>query len=468
MKEKLLSQIPSVNDLLELEKTRKLIDKFSRPLVIEGIRQVTDKIRNKILEENDEENLSDYNINDDLILNDLTEFLEIWSRPNLSPAINATGVVVHTNLGRSLLSESAVESLNEVARNYSTLEIERESGERGSRYNNVTELLKDLTGAESAMIVNNNAGAVMLALNSLAENKEVIIPRGELVEIGGSFRIPDVMKRSGAELVEIGATNKVYLEDYINAVTENTGLLLKVHTSNYKIVGFTKGVELKKLVGYAHNNGLPVMDDLGSGILIDLRKDGFNYEPTVQERISAGADIVTFSGDKLLGGPQAGIIVGKKEYISKMKKNPMTRALRVDKFTLAALEATLKEYKDINKAKKNIPTIRMLTENIDNIKKRADKLYKDIEKNELQEKFEVRIAEDIAKVGGGAFPLEKLETYTLCLKHNDMSPSNLSYKLRMNYPPIFSRIKNNEILLDFRTIKNEDLAKILDALKEIG
>ena len=467
MKEKLLSQIPSVNDILDLNETQNFIDKYSRSLVVDGIRKVTDEIRNEILN-TEVENLKDYNINNNLILNNLAEFLELWSRPNLTPAVNGTGVVVHTNLGRSLLSESAIKSLIDVAQNYSTLEIERESGERGSRYNNVTELLRELTGAESSMVVNNNAGAVMLALNTLAEDKEVIIPRGELVEIGGSFRIPDVMKRSGAKLVEIGATNKVHLEDYINAVTENTGLLLKVHTSNYKIVGFTKGVELKDLVDYAHEQGLPVMDDLGSGILVDLTENGFNYEPTVQERIAAGADVVTFSGDKLLGGPQAGIIVGKKEYINKMKKNPMTRALRVDKFTLSALEATLKEYKDINKAKKNIPTLRMLTENIANIKNKADKLYKKIDNEKLINNFEVRIAEDIAKVGGGAFPLEKLKTYTLRLKHKNISTSDLSYKLRMNYPPIFSRIKNDEIVLDFRTIKDEDFAIILDALKEIG
>ena len=466
MKQKLLSQIPSVNDLLDNNKIEKFIDEFSRQIVLDGIREVTDEIRNDILNSTDME-LKDYDLSKELIIDKVEVYLKNFSQPNLAPAINGTGVVVHTNLGRSLLSEAAIQSLTEVARNYSTLEIDRKSGERGSRYDNVTGLLQELTGAETAMVVNNNAAAVMLALNTIAEGKEVIIPRGELVEIGGSFRIPDVMKRSGAKLVEIGATNKVYLNDYINAITENTGLLLKVHTSNYKVVGFTTGVELKDLVEYAHNHDLPVMDDLGSGIFVDLTKDGFNYEPTVQERVEAGADVVTFSGDKLLGGPQAGIIVGKKKYIDKMKKNPMTRALRVDKFTLASLEATLKEYKNMEKARENIPTLRMLTEDITNIKKRAEKLYDLIKNSELINDFVVELEKDIAKVGGGAFPLEELDTYILKIKSDKYSTSDLSYKLRMNYPPIFSRIKDDKLILDFRTIKEADLDYIIEALEEI-
>jgi len=466
MKEKLLRQIPSVNDILDFPKTKKLINKFSRPIVVEGIRSITDEIRSEILK-SDEKELKDYKINKKFIIKKLEKYIKDWSEPNLAPAINGTGVVVHTNLGRSLLSESAIKSLNSVARNYSTLEINRKSGERGSRYDNVTDLLQELTGAETAMVVNNNAAAVMLALNTIADGKEVIIPRGELVEIGGSFRIPDVMERSGAELVGIGATNKVHLEDYKNAVTENTGLLLKVHTSNYKIVGFTKEVKLKNLVNYAHTHDLPVMDDLGSGILLDLREEGFNYEPTVQERVEAGTDIVTFSGDKLLGGPQAGIIVGKKKYINKMKKNPLTRALRVDKFTLASLEATLKEYKDQKSAKQNIPTLRMLTENLNNIKNRAQKLTNMLANKNLNKKYKFNIKKDISKVGGGAFPLEELETYVLEIKNEKLSASELSYKLRMNYPPIFSRIQDEKLILDFRTIKNEDLDIILKALKEI-
>jgi len=466
MKQKLLSKIPAVNDLLDTDRVKNFINEFSRQVVLDGIRVVTDEIRNDILNSSDME-LKDYDLNKEVIIERVENYLIKWSQPNLAPAINGTGVIVHTNLGRSLLSESAIQSLTEVARNYSTLEIDRKSGERGSRYNNVTGLLQELTGAETAMVVNNNAAAVLLALNTIAEGKEVIIPRGELVEIGGSFRIPDVMERSGAKLVEIGATNKVYLKDYINAITENTGLLLKVHTSNYKVVGFTKGVELKDLVEYAHKQDLPVMDDLGSGILVDLTKDGFNYEPTVQKRVKAGADVVTFSGDKLLGGPQAGIIVGKKKYIDKMKKNPMTRALRVDKFTLASLEATLKEYKNIDKARENIPTLKMLTEDLDNIKKKAEKVYDLIQSSELSNEFRVEVEKDIAKVGGGAFPLEELDTYILKIVSDKYSTADLSYKLRMNYPPIFSRIKDDKLILDFRTIKEADLDYIIEALEEI-
>ena len=467
MKQQILSQIPSVNDLLASKISEDLLNKYSRSLVVEGIRSVTDQIRNKIINESAEELDKEIDLSVDAIMKQVEEFLLSWSRPNLSPAINATGVVVHTNLGRSLLSESAKEAVNEVAENYSTLEIDRESGQRGSRYDNLTGLLREITGAEAAMVVNNNAGAVMLALNTLAEGKEVIIPRGELVEIGGSFRIPDVMKRSGAELVEIGATNKVYIDDYRDAINENTGLLLKVHTSNYRILGFTEGVDIEKLVELASQKDLPVMDDLGSGILVDLTDSGLSYEPTVQDRIAAGADIVTFSGDKLLGGPQAGIIVGKKKYIDQMKKNPMTRALRVDKFTLSALEATLKEYKFPDRVRKEIPTLNMLTKNPEEIKKEAEELYNRLDEV-VNEKYSLSLEEDISRVGGGAFPLEELKTFTVKISPTNLSAERLSYQLRMNYPPIFTRIADEAIIIDLRTVKEDDMKIIVDAFAKLS
>jgi L-seryl-tRNA(Ser) seleniumtransferase len=465
-KQKILRQIPSVNDLLASDLAQDLVDRYSRPLLVEGIRSVTDQIRDEVLSSTEDDLTENFMLSNEDILRKVEEHLLIWSRPKLSPAVNATGVIVHTNLGRSLLSDSSCEAITKIAKNYSTLEIDRESGQRGSRYDNLTGLLKELTGAEAAMVVNNNAGAVLLALNTLAEGKEVIISRGELVEIGGSFRIPDVMKRSGAKLVEVGATNKVYLKDYSNMVNENTGLLLKVHTSNFRILAFTQGVDLEELVEYSADKDLPVMDDLGSGILLDLTDSGLSYEPTVQNRIEAGTDIVTFSGDKLLGGPQAGIIVGKKKYIDKMKKNPLTRALRVDKFTLAALEATLKEYKSPNSVRQNIPTLKMLTLELEDIKKQAKSLLRQL-KGVVNEQFELSLCKDISRVGGGAFPLEELPTYTVKILPQKISAKDFSYKLRMNYPPIFTRISDQTVIIDLRTVKEEDIEIIVAAIADI-
>lgn len=472
MKKELLKKIPAVNDLLDKKYCQELISQYSRNMVLHGIREVTDKIRQSILADDfaGEKYLSSPEVDSfdmDIILREVEEYLMNWQRPNLKPAVNATGVVVHTNLGRSLLSESALNSLEKVAVNYSTLEIEESTGERGSRYDNVAGLLQDLTGAGDCLVVNNNAGAVMLALNTLAEGREVVIPRGELVEIGGSFRIPDVMKRSGAKLVEVGATNKVYLDDYKQAVTGDTGLLLKVHTSNYRIVGFTRGVPLKELVEYAHSQGLPVLDDLGSGIFVDLSDYGFSHEPTVRERVEAGADVITFSGDKLLGGPQAGIIVGKNEYIEKMKRNPLTRALRVDKLTLAALEATLKEYKKPQKVYQNIPTLQMLTQSEREIAEKADKLL-DILKKIKNAKITLHKRKDIARVGGGAFPLEELPTHVVEVEIDKYSAEELSRQLRLNYPPIFTRIARDKVLIDLRTVKMEDLSTIKKAVSAVA
>lgn len=462
-----LRKIPKVNDLLESEEGKKLITEYSHQLLVDAIRKVTDDIRDEILNGDGKElKESDIDITKNAIMNRAAKYLELKLSPNLKTVINATGVVVHTNLGRSLLSESAREALAAVAGNYSTLEIDRDSGERGSRYDNVKDILNELTGAEASMVVNNNAGAVLLALRSIAEKKEVIIARGELVEIGGSFRVPDVMNMSGAELVEIGTTNKVYISDYKKAITEETGLLLKVHTSNYKIVGFSEEVVLEELVNLGADKSLPVMVDLGSGIMVDLTPEGLSYEPTVQDNIKAGADIVTISGDKLLGGPQAGIILGKKQYINKMKEHPLNRALRVDKFTLAALEATLKEYLDLNKVKKEIPTLRMITVSSDELKLRAEKLFKELQK-ELTAEFNINLQKDHSRVGGGAYPLEQLPTYVIGLSHNKFSEETLARKLRMNNPPIFSRIQNNEVLLDMRTLKDDDIASLIAGIKNI-
>jgi len=374
VKEELLKSIPAVNDILAEEKSKKIKNNYSRADLLEGIRYVTDKLRTKILSEN----FSQAKFDQDLlraenILDSVKEYLKNIYQPEMSPAINATGVVIHTNLGRSLLAESAAEAVNNVAIHYSTLEIDKNSGERGDRYSSVQNIIKKLTGAEAALVVNNNAAAVTLVLGAVAGDKEVVISRGELVEIGGSFRVPEVMEQSGAKLVEVGSTNKVYLKDYLNAVTKETGAFLKVHTSNYRIQGFTETVDAEELVNDAHQREIPVIEDLGSGIIFDLQSYGLPYEPTVKESIDAGIDLVTFSGDKLLGGPQAGIIVGKKKYIKKLERHPLLRALRVDKFTLAALEATLKLYRNFEEAVDKIPTLKMLTEAESKVKERAEK-----------------------------------------------------------------------------------------------
>ncbi len=462
-----LSQIPKVNDFLESEEGKRLIAEHSHQLVVDAVRKVTDNIRNEILNKEEKELKSaNINISQNLIMQKARKYLELKLSPNLKTVINATGVIVHTNLGRSLLSESACEALAGVANNYSTLEIDRDSGERGSRYDNVKDILSELTGAEASMVVNNNAGAVLLALSSIAKEREVIITRGELVEIGGSFRVPDVMNMSGADLVEVGTTNKVYISDYEQAITDATGLLLKVHTSNYRIVGFSREVNLEELVQLGRDKSIPVMVDLGSGIMVDLTEEGLSYEPTVQENIEAGADIVTISGDKLLGGPQAGIILGNKEYIDKMKKHPLNRALRVDKFTLAALEATLKEYLDLNRVKKKIPTLRMITTSPAELKLRAEKLLKMLQE-ELVDEFNINLRSDYSRIGGGSYPLEELPTYVVSLAHDKISEDTIAYKLRMNNPPVFSRIQNNEVLLDMRTIKDGEFETLVEAIKDI-
>ncbi len=297
-------------------------------------------------------------------------------QPNLRRVINGTGVVIHTNLGRSLLSASATQALTQAGSHYTNLEYNLETGKRGSRYSLVEEIICELTGAEAALVVNNNAAAVLLVLESLAKDKEVVVSRGQLVEIGGSFRIPDVMKKSGARLVEVGATNRTHLRDYEEAITEETALLLKVHTSNFRMVGFTSEVSAEEMVALAGKNGLAVVEDLGSGCLIDLSAFGLQKEPTVQEVINAGVDIVTFSGDKLLGGPQAGIIAGRRAVIEKIKKNPLNRALRIDKFTLASLEDILRNYYDTGLALKNIPTLAMLTQAPEEIKRKGRRLLR--------------------------------------------------------------------------------------------
>ncbi|MEK7237880.1 MAG: L-seryl-tRNA(Sec) selenium transferase, partial [Nitrospirota bacterium] len=364
-KQKDLSKIPSVDEILKSPYGIERLNFYPRRIVLKAVREALDAKRKRILN-----GYSD-NLSTDIISADIEKAIKELSAYKLKPLINATGIVIHTNLGRAILSDKAIENINLVAGSYSNLEYEIYQGKRGKRYSHIKDILRELSGAEDAVIVNNNAAAVLLCLNTFAEGREVIVSRGELVEIGGSFRIPEVMKSSGAILREVGTTNKTHFSDYKNALSGSTALILKIHQSNYRIIGFTEEISIKELMKLGREFRVPVMADLGSGCMIDLEKYGIFGEPTVQDIIKTGVDIVTFSGDKLLGGPQAGIIIGKEKLIQKIQKNPLLRAMRIDKMILASLEATFMQYLDEEKAVKEIPTLRMLTESLDSIKKRA-------------------------------------------------------------------------------------------------
>jgi L-seryl-tRNA(Ser) seleniumtransferase len=381
---------------------------------------------------------------------------------SLRPVINATGVVLHTNLGRALLGDLARERVAAVAGAYSNLEMDLASKERGSRYSHVEVLLRRLTGAEDALVVNNNAAAVLLALETLAHGREVVVSRGELIEIGGEFRIPDIMLRSGAVLREVGATNRTHLRDYAEAIGPDTALLLKVHTSNYRVVGFTADVSSRELTELGRQRGIPVMEDLGSGSLIDLRPWGFPYEPTVPEVVASGVDLVSFSGDKLLGGPQAGIVVGKRAIVSRLKKNPWNRALRIDKLTIAALEATLHAY-DAGTARETVPTLRLLTEPLAGVRGRARRLLRGLGA-ETGRRLAARVIEGRAQVGGGALPTVELPTAGLALGATDAAARALDAALRVGDPPVVGRLVDDRLFLDCRTVLPEQVTALARAV----
>jgi L-seryl-tRNA(Ser) seleniumtransferase len=374
---------------------------------------------------------------------------------SLAPVVNATGVVLHTNLGRALLSPLARERLLAVAGAYSNLELDLERKERGSRYAHVQDLLRRLTGAPGSLVVNNNAAAVLLALETLARGKEVLVSRGELIEIGGEFRIPDIMRRSGAVLREVGTTNRTHLKDYAQAIGPETGLLLKVHTSNYRVVGFTASVSSRELVELGRARGVPVMEDLGSGCFLDLARYGFPHEPTVSEVVSAGVDLITFSGDKLLGGPQAGIIVGRADLVERLAHNPLNRALRIDKFTVAALEATLYAY-EAGTALETVPTLRMLTEPLASIRRRARALLRRLPA-EVQRALGAEVVETRSQVGGGALPTVELPTAAVALGTAGRPAPELDAALRRGRPPVLGRLLHDRLLLDCRTVLPADL-----------
>ena len=467
--QELLRKLPSVDEVLKDDRSREWLETYPRVLVLDAIRTAIEARRKAIIREMNTD--AGRTIDDQLfslsgILNHTEMLIKESSEPSLVPLINATGVVVHTNLGRSLLSDKAIERVVEIGRSYSNLEYDIKAGERGKRHVHVESILTRLTGVESAFAVNNNAAAVLLCLNTLARGKEVIVSRGELVEIGGSFRVPDVMERSGAILREVGTTNKTHLKDYEKAINENTGLLLKVHTSNYKIVGFTKEVSPAELAKLGKKHNIPVMWDLGSGSFIDLSTYGAGSEPTVQQAIDSGVDVLTFSGDKLLGGPQAGLILGKKTPLDAIRSNPLSRALRLDKLTLAALDATLSQYLDPGKATREIPTLWMLTQPLSEIERKAELLASGIG-NPAADGLTVSLQNDTSQSGGGALPTGNFPTKTVCIRHARMSANQLESRLRLGKPHIITRIKEGMVVFDPRTLNDGEIGKIVEAIGKI-
>ena len=458
MSKQLLSKIPAINKILLLDEVKSLIQEYSEVGVKSAIKNYIDEIKQEILNEELHEVPSL-----EKIVEVVTQIVKSEDKNSLRRVINATGTILHTNLGRSLLSQKIKENIESVAFNYSNLEFDIDNKKRGSRYVHLIDIIKKLTGAEDVLVVNNNAAAVLLTLNTLVKDKEIVVSRGELVEIGGAFRIPEIIKLSGGTPVEVGTTNKTHLKDYENAITDNTGALLKVHTSNYKIVGFTKEVSNEEMSYLARENELVSINDLGSGQFVDFSRFGLPYEPTVKEVLDSGIDIVTFSGDKLLGGPQAGIIVGKKEYIEQMKKNQLTRALRVDKMTLAALEATLKLYLDEKEALEHIPTLHMISLSKERLFAKADVFNTRL--SDLD--FKITIAEDKAEVGGGSYPASYLDSVVVKLEHPRLSATDIERRLLEVEIPIITRIKDNELIFDMRTLRTREFDLVKQALIEV-
>ncbi len=460
----LLRQLPGVDRLLiQLRKDHTVQDIPKRVLLI-AIRDTLEQLRHTILSSADAAALPE--TDEATLLAQIVSRASKLQKNNLIRAINATGVVVHTNLGRSCLAQAAVDNLIRIAGSYSNLEFDLEAGKRGSRYRAVEALLCELSGAEAAIAVNNNAAAVMLCLDTLARGKSVVLSRGEMVEIGGSFRIPDVMAKSGAILKEVGTTNRTHLRDYENAISSETGLLLKVHTSNYRIMGFTASVELPELVSLAKKFGLPVMEDLGSGNFVEFDVPQLSSEPTVQASVKAGVDVVTFSGDKLLGGPQAGLIVGKKTIVDQIKSNPLTRALRIDKLTLAALESTLQLYRDIPLAQAQIPTLRMLCVQLPEIEQRARHLVEALA-DLGDERLDTTLCELPSRVGGGALPTMELPSCCVGATIRGLSANAIDNAFRAFDPPVIGRIENDLFIIDPRTVLEGESELIVDTFKRL-
>ena len=443
-KREAFAKLPSVDSILSNNNIKNLLDNYPRELILESIRDVIESKRQEIIRIKEDE-IETFDIEEDILIDDIIQSTKNKFQLSIQKVINATGIVIHTNLGRSKLSPNVQSELIDIAFGYSNLEYNLENGKRGSRYDHLVQIIKRLTGAEDALIVNNNAAAVLLVLNTIAKDGEVIVSRGELVEVG--------------------STNKTHIEDYKSGFSEETKAIMKVHTSNYRILGFTESVGIEELKQQEEFKNIPIIEDLGSGVFVDLSKYGLTYEPTVIDSLKKGVDIVTFSGDKMLGGPQAGIIVGKKEYIEKMKKNQLTRALRVDKMKIAALEATLRMYLDEEDAIRNIPTLKMITCSLKELDEKAGILLNKIQ--ELNIDADIQKEKNVSQVGGGSMPLEKLDTYTVTIKPNKFSVSYLEKRLRKSDAHIIGRINEDKYILDVRTIEENEFDLIVKELKII-
>lgn len=442
-----------MDEVLKSPDGREWLGQFPRKIILKAVREVIAAGRGEILAGRATD------LSPAMLSAEIEDKIVRLSSFSLVPLINATGIVIHTNLGRAILSDNVLHNVIAVGGGYSNLEYDLASGKRGRRHTHTRRLLTDITGAEDALIVNNNAAAVLLCLNTVAKGKEVIVSRGELVEIGGSFRIPDVMSASGAVLREVGTTNKTHIYDYASAVNDNTALILKVHQSNYKIIGFSDGVAVEDLVSLGRKHDLPVMYDLGSGCLIDLKPYGIKDEPSVADIVGSDIDIVSFSGDKLLGGPQGGIIVGKKRYVEKIQRNPLARAVRIDKFAIAAFEATLMEYLDPEKAKEEIPVLKMLLQSPVEIQARAKRIAAELRK--IAGDANVSVIRDSSKAGGGSLPEVDFPTYAVCIKPAVVSVNALEVRLRSGRPPVIARIKEDSLLLDARTIRKQEIGDLV-------
>lgn len=458
-----LQRLPKVDEVLKDQRLFLFFEEGLRELAAEAVREEIEAVRQRILEGNGPSPILP--TQDEWIARILLRLREKTKR-SLRRVVNATGTIVHTNLGRARLSEAAARRALEAAGSYSTLEYDVEKGGRGSRHDHVERMIRRITGAEAAMAVNNNAAAVLLCLAAMAGGKEAIVSRGELVEIGGSFRVPDIMELSGVRLREVGTTNKTKIGDYRAVIDpERTGMLLKVHTSNFKIVGFTAEAGIDELATLGREHGIPVVHDIGSGLLVDLAPHGID-EPTVQSSLAAGADLVLFSGDKLLGGPQAGIAAGKKEWIDRMKRHPLARAVRLDKMTLAALEETFRAYIDPEKAKESVPVLSMITTPAEFLRGRAEDLAVRI--RALEGPFRAETVPSEAQIGGGSTPNQFLPSFAVALEADGWSADRIERALRNSEPPVIARILRDRVLLDLRTLEESDFPAILEALAAVA
>lgn len=460
----LLRALPPVDRVLTEPPLPAMLAEYPRPMVVEAVQKVVEYYRSRL--ESAAGGLTESDLAASALAQQAARQVKQWFMPSLRPVINASGIILHTNLGRSPLPAAAIKAITKAASGYCNLEYSLDSGQRGSRQEHLEDLLCRLSGAEAALVVNNNAAAVLLALHALAADKEVVVSRGQLVEIGGSFRLPEVLKSSGAVLVEVGTTNKVYTGDYEAAIGERTAVLLKVHPSNYRIVGFTSEVGSAELASLAHSRGLLFLEDLGSGALLDLTRYHLEPEPTVQESVAAGADLVCFSGDKLLGGPQSGIIVGRRHLVERLRRHQLARALRVDKLTVAALESTLKIYLDEQRVCREIPVWEMIAAGPGDLQQRAESLAWQI--GDILGPRAVEVVPGSSKLGGGALPLQELPTYLVAISPPRMEAAALERRLRQGEPPVIARVQQDRLLLDLRTIFPEEERLLVDAIRAAG